>query len=366
MTDIGIHASFFKYNRLRGLLGVCIVGILLLPAAVPAAEAEPLVLGNGVAVVLYTPEVIHLELTERDEDGSLYLRLPGELLRYRLVEDIDDEVIVNKGDGAFHPVEAAYVLEALEAIDVAGGRIDHAIEVYILPYPRYYPLTSSANGNRIFLSPGVLEVSRDVAAHTVTHEFGHTYQYHFMPDEDTESWYQYLTLRGIYQDPLYTSTAEHMYRPKEVFAEDFRYMFGGEAARYAGTIENTELQLPTLVPGLESFIVSLAGIEEETETYRTAGPIAVSNYPNPFNPATVITIAFHSGIPPGERRVDIKVYNVEGRLVKTLYSGAVRDDRLSLTWNGTDESGAPVTSGIYFYRAVSNIGTATGKMLLMR
>ena len=294
------------------------------------------------------------------------MRLPGELLRYRLVEDIDDEVIVNKGDGTYHPIETAHVLEALEAIAVGGGVFDHAIEVYILPYPRYYPLTSSASGNRIFLSPGVFEVTRDVAAHTVTHEFGHTYQSRFMPDEDLEAWHGYLTLRGIYQDPRYTSTAEHMFRPKEVFAEDFRYLFGGDASRYSGTIENPELLLPTLVPGLESFMIALAGIAEETETFHVAGPIAVSNYPNPFNPATVITLAFGSDVPPGERRVEIKLYNIEGRFVRTLYSGAVRDDRLSLTWNGTDQSGAPVASGVYFYRAVSNVGTATGKMLLMR
>jgi hypothetical protein len=364
MMDIIKHTMFLKYNRLRGFVGVCIAGILLLPAA--ATGAEHLVLGNGVAVTLYTPESIHEELTEREEDGSLYMRLPGELLRYRLVEDIHDDVIVNKGDGAFHPIETAHVLEALEAIDVAGGMIDHTIEVYILPCPRYYPLTSSASGNRIFLSPGVFEVGRDMAAQTVTHEFGHTYQFQFMPDEDTESWYQYLTLRGIYQDPLYTSTAAHMFRPKEVFAEDFRYLFGGDAARYTGTIENTELLLPTLVPGLESFMVALAGIEAETEMLAAPGPIAVSNYPNPFNPATVITLAFGSSAPPGERRVDIKLYGVDGRFVKTLYSGVVRDDRLSLTWNGTDDSGARVTSGIYFYRAVSNVGTATGKMLLLR
>ena len=364
MPDTGRCTSFMKNNDLRRLAATCIAVALLIPAAVPAAEH--LILGNGVEVILYTPLDVHEELTERDLDGSLYMRLPGELLRYRLVEDIDDDVIVNKGDGIFHPIETAHVLEALEAVDVGGGRIDHLVEVYILPYPRYYPLASSANGNRIFLSPGVFEVTRDVAAHTVTHEFGHTYQNHFMPDGDVETWCRYLTLRGIYQDPRYTDTAEHMFRPKEVFAEDFRYLFGGEASRYSGTIENAELLLPTLVPGLESFIVSLAGIEEETETFHVAGPMAVSNHPNPFNPATVITLAFGSDVSPGERRVEIKLYNVEGRLVRTLYSGVVSDDRLSLTWNGTDENGAPVASGIYLYRAVSNVGAATGKMLLLR
>jgi hypothetical protein len=44
----------------------------------------------------------------------------------------------------------------------------------------------------------------------------------------------------------------------------------------------------------------------------------------------------------------------------------VSGDRLSIAWNGTDDHGVPVASGIYFYRAVSNVGKATGKMLLMR
>ena len=364
-----MRINFIKINGLQWCAGVCIALFLLLStSAAPASQAELLTLANGVTVTLYTPEIIITELAERDDDGALYMRMPGELLRYRLVEDIGDEVIVNKGDGSFHPIEIAYVLQALEAIDVAGGILDHAVEVYILPYPRYYPLTSSASGNRIFLSPGVFDVNQYAAACMVTHEFGHTYQFHYMPDDDTESWYRYLTLRGIYQDPAFTSTAEHMFRPKEVFAEDFRYLFGGNEARYTGTIENTELVPPTLVPGLESFMVALAGVAEENLVASFSGmpPLAVSNHPNPFNPATVITLTFGAAAADAERRVDVKVYGVDGRLVRTLYSGAVSGDRLSLVWNGTDDRGASVTSGIYFYRAASNVGTVTGKMLIMR
>ena len=128
-------------------------------------------------------------------------------------------------------------------------------------------------------------------------------------------------------------------------------------------IENPELLVPTLVPGLEAFVASLAGIEVE-DAIAVAGPLAVANHPNPFNPATVITVAFGSA--SEERRVDIKVFGVDGRLVKNLYSGMVEGDRFSIAWDGTDDRGATVTSGIYFYRAATNIGTATGKMLLMR
>ena len=189
-----------------------------------------------------------------------------------------------------------------------------------------------------------------------------------MPEDDTESWYQYLSLRGIYQDPDYTCSSEHMYRPKEVFAEDFRYLFGGDDARYTGTIENPELVPPTLVQGLDAFIASLAGIagEETVAAFSAGAPISVSNHPNPFNPTTVITLTFGAAAADIENDLDVRVYGVDGRLVRNLYSGKVSGDRLSLTWNGTDDRGAPVTSGIYFYRAVSRVGTVTGKMLLMR
>jgi len=365
-TGIDMSDNFFEYNGLHKVSAVCVVMAMLLSAvAASASQAEYLTLGNGVTVTLYTPEIILDELTERDGDGALYLRMPGELLRYRLVEDIGDEVIVNKGDGFFHPLAIDHVLQALEAIDIGGGRIYHDVEVYILPYPRYYPLTSSASGNRIFLSPGVYEVDRRVAAYTVTHEFGHTYQHRYMPDDDEESWSRYLTLRGIYQDPDFTSSADHRYRPKEIFAEDFRYLFGGEEARYTGTIENEDLVVPTLVPGLGAFVASLAGITVE-DTPVPSGPLAVSNHPNPFNPTTVITLAFGSDASPGERSVDLKVFAVDGRLVRTLYSGVVQGDRLAVVWDGTDNGGTPVTSGVYFYRAASNVGTVAGKMLLMR
>ena len=60
--------------------------MLLLPAAAATtAQAELITLSNGVTVTLYTPELIISELTERDDDGALVMRLPGELLRYRLV-----------------------------------------------------------------------------------------------------------------------------------------------------------------------------------------------------------------------------------------------------------------------------------------
>ena len=69
----------------------------------------------------------------------------------------------------------------------------------------------------------------------------------------------------------------------------------------------------------------------------------VQNAPNPFNPKT--TVAYHV---PHESSVTIRVYDVAGRCVRTLVDGLVEPGRHAAVWDGTNESGDAVGSGIYF------------------
>jgi hypothetical protein len=69
------------------------------------------------------------------------------------------------------------------------------------------------------------------------------------------------------------------------------------------------------------------------------------NYPNPFNPSTTIEFAV-----PTNARVDIKVFNLLGQEVRTLLSGTKAAGRYSLVWDGKDNSGSRVASGIYIYK----------------
>ena len=71
------------------------------------------------------------------------------------------------------------------------------------------------------------------------------------------------------------------------------------------------------------------------------------NVPNPFNPAT--TIAFE--VPgQGESRVRLDLYDIAGRRVRTLLAEALAAGRHEVRWNGVDQSGRPVASGVYFAR----------------
>jgi bacillopeptidase F (M6 metalloprotease family) len=87
------------------------------------------------------------------------------------------------------------------------------------------------------------------------------------------------------------------------------------------------------------------------------------NYPNPFNPTTRIEI----GIPARYHEpVSLKIYNVRGQLVKTVFEGVRPAGFHSFAWNGTDEHGVTVASGVYFARFVSRETRLTRKMVLLK
>ncbi|MDO9578744.1 MAG: choice-of-anchor J domain-containing protein [Candidatus Cloacimonadales bacterium] len=85
------------------------------------------------------------------------------------------------------------------------------------------------------------------------------------------------------------------------------------------------------------------------------------NYPNPFNPTT--TIAF-SVITPGP--VSIDIYNIKGEKVKTLVKGEFDAKEYNVVWNGTDDNGKQVSSGVYFYKMISNNYSSTRKMIMLK
>ncbi|MBW6513475.1 MAG: T9SS type A sorting domain-containing protein [Candidatus Syntrophosphaera sp.] len=85
------------------------------------------------------------------------------------------------------------------------------------------------------------------------------------------------------------------------------------------------------------------------------------NYPNPFNPET--TISFDM---PASGHANLSVYNVKGQLVKTLVNENLGFGRQSFVWNGTDNNGQAVTSGLYFYRLTAGGSVETNRMMLMK
>jgi hypothetical protein len=91
-------------------------------------------------------------------------------------------------------------------------------------------------------------------------------------------------------------------------------------------------------------------------------PFTVTNFPNPFNPATTIKYSM-----PKAGHLKLSIYNVRGQLVKTLIDGVrpAGPDQ-AVVWEGTDNLGAAAASGLYFYEARTGGEVEVGKMSLVK
>ncbi|MDH4038139.1 MAG: T9SS type A sorting domain-containing protein [Candidatus Krumholzibacteria bacterium] len=85
------------------------------------------------------------------------------------------------------------------------------------------------------------------------------------------------------------------------------------------------------------------------------------NQPNPFNPSTSIRFAV-----PVASRVSLRVYDVAGRLVRTLADQDYAAGEHGVTWDGRDGRGEAVSAGVYFYRLAALDETRTRKMILLK
>jgi hypothetical protein len=89
----------------------------------------------------------------------------------------------------------------------------------------------------------------------------------------------------------------------------------------------------------------------------------LGNAPNPFNPSTTISFAIPTG---AAREHSLRVYDTRGRLVRNLSSGPAAAGNHTVVWNGTDDAGRGVGSGVYFYRLEHGGEGLTGKMVLLK
>jgi hypothetical protein len=86
------------------------------------------------------------------------------------------------------------------------------------------------------------------------------------------------------------------------------------------------------------------------------------NYPNPFNPTTTIPVTL-----PEKSDVTVKIFNLLGQEVFTLFDGPLDPGRHHFKWNGTNSVGSRLPSGIYLYQLTTNTGVRySGKMVMIK
>jgi hypothetical protein len=124
----------------------------------------------------------------------------------------------------------------------------------------------------------------------------------------------------------------------------------------------------TVQPGLAYYYkvreVELSGATHDYGPYEVSTLLKNSleqNHPNPFNPTTTIRFSIAE-----DSHVRLAVYDVTGRLVRTLVNEARRANTYELEWDGRNDASQPVATGMYFYRITAGKFTQTRKMLLLK
>jgi hypothetical protein len=101
----------------------------------------------------------------------------------------------------------------------------------------------------------------------------------------------------------------------------------------------------------------VAGVTELPAVARIVGA-----YPNPFNPVTTLVYEL-----PASAVVDLRIYDLRGRLVRRLVDREVRGPgRQEVVWRGRDERGRPVATGVYVWRVEVGSTVMAGRVALVK
>ncbi len=102
------------------------------------------------------------------------------------------------------------------------------------------------------------------------------------------------------------------------------------------------------------------GIDDESEETPSNYEL-IWNYPNPFNATTSIQFSLkHSD------DVTLSIYDIGGRLIKSVYDGSLSAGLHSVIWDGSNQSGETASSGIYFYRLQTSDEVHVNRMILLK
>ena len=196
---------------------------------------------------------------------------------------------------------------------------------------------------------------------------------------------QVYSLEGVPGDPIGDSLQFSLNNVYSLFPEVISTYTDSAVGfiRYSGTnkfaaIRNTNGNFRTVYLGFGLEQMDSAEMQENLISrsiawlslptgIRSTGPAVVKklalyqNYPNPFNPSTTITFQL-----PRAMQVELTIFNLLGQPVRHLLQEKRPEGSYRVKWDGTDDYGHPLPSGIYFYRLKTPSGQMQRKMILLR
>jgi hypothetical protein len=147
-----------------------------------------------------------------------------------------------------------------------------------------------------------------------------------------------------------------------VKAERARFSPDGKRFCYIHTVANSETHRQETSLYIKD--ITLPATDPDATGIAVTAPAAFAltvNHPNPFNPSTTISFTL-----PASGAASLSVYNVAGQKIRELVNGPLGAGMHFVVWDGRDDSGKPVSSGVYLTRLTSGKHSATGRMLLAK
>ncbi len=108
-------------------------------------------------------------------------------------------------------------------------------------------------------------------------------------------------------------------------------------------------------------VEELTDISDELNSLQKLNYRLSQNYPNPFNPTTNISFEI-----PKSTNVKLEIFNLLGEKVNTLLDDILISGKHSVVWNGENNAGNLVASGVYFYRIIADDFISVKKMMYLR
>lgn len=169
-----------------------------------------------------------------------------------------------------------------------------------------------------------------------------------------------LAKAGIYNsdpDGNGTDVSGGGYTNRTLF-NPFSYFQARDAGFGLGSFDYARRMVGDVLFNLCGFINDVPPTDSGTVPAKTA---LAGNFPNPFNPTT--NIKFSLSTP---EIVHLTVYDLSGRAVTTLVNGPLAAAHHTIEWNGMDDNGKRVASGVYFYKLTAGDYSATDKMVMLK
>jgi hypothetical protein len=157
-------------------------------------------------------------------------------------------------------------------------------------------------------------------------------------------------------DGFYAAVSPYGYYDGTEYFVDFTFDAGADAGIIGTTQYHTRIEIFGVIPGVKN---------ADDNSAHANGLNLKQNYPNPFNPSTEIRFELASNA-----NTEFTIYNLLGQKIRTLMSGYQSAGLKTVTWDGKNDQGTMVTSGVYIYRIVAKSNDKTfvksRKMLLIK